>query len=207
MFDLLALIPAPELAAFLAAGIVLNLTPGADVIFATASGMAGGPKAGAVAGLGVGLGGLWHVGLAAAGVSALAAAHPGALVALKWLGAAYLLWLAWKSWHAGPATEAGRGIASPLRALWRGFLTNAFNPKVALFVIAFLPQFTDPARGPVWQQIVLLGVLFTFTGTLITCSYGALAGWAGQALGRRMGVLNKVAAVMFGGLAARLVWE
>ncbi|MFD1809700.1 LysE family translocator [Gemmobacter lanyuensis] len=76
MPDLFTLIPLPQLLAFLAAGVVLNLTPGADVIFATASGMAGGPRAGAVAGIGVGLGGLWHVALAAAGVSALLAAYP-----------------------------------------------------------------------------------------------------------------------------------
>jgi len=93
------------------------------------------------------------------------------------------------------------------RALARGFVTNALNPKVALFVLAFLPQFTDPARGPVWQQIVVLGAVFSATGTLITCGYGALAGLAGRALGARMAALNRVAAVMFAGLAARLVWE
>lgn len=207
MLDLLLSFPPGHLAAFLAAGIALNLTPGADVIFATASGMAGGPKAGAVAGLGVGLGGLWHVGLAAAGVSALLVAHPGALIALKWAGAAYLAYLAWKSWRAGDPTDQARGVASPRRALWRGFLTNALNPKVALFVLAFLPQFTLPGLGPVWQQIVVLGLLFSLTGTIITAGYGALAGIARQSLGRRLGFLNKIAALLFGGLAAKLVLE
>lgn len=206
MFDLFALVPPAELATFVAAGLLLNLTPGADVLFATASGLAGGPRVGAVAGLGVGLGGLWHVGLAAAGVSALIAAHPGALLGLKAAGAAYLLVLAWKSWNAGAAAPA-RGEARMGRALARGFVTNALNPKVALFVLAFLPQFTDPARGPVWQQIVVLGAVFSATGTLITSGYGALAGLAGRALGARMAALNRVAAVMFAGLAARLVWE
>jgi threonine/homoserine/homoserine lactone efflux protein len=69
-------------------------------------------------------------------------------------------------------------------ALWRGFVTNALNPKVALFVLAFLPQFTDAARGPVWMQIAVLGALFTLIGTAITCAYGALAGFAGQGLAR-----------------------
>lgn len=206
MIDLFSLVPPAELAAFVAAGIVLNLTPGADVLFASASGLAGGPRVGAVAGLGVGLGGLWHVALAALGVSALIAAHPGALIALKWAGAGYLLVLAWKSWRAGAATPRG-GEARMGRALWRGFVTNALNPKVALFVLAFLPQFTDPARGPVWQQIVVLGAVFSATGTLVTCGYGALAGLAGRALGARMAALNRVAAVMFAGLAARMVWE
>ena len=207
MTDLLALVPPADLAAFLAAGIVLNLTPGADVMFATASGMAGGPRAGAVAGLGVGLGGLWHVGLAALGISALIAAHPAALLGLKWAGAGYLLWLAWKSWRSCGDVVAGRGERGAMAALWRGFVTNALNPKVALFVLAFLPQFTDAARGPVWQQILVLGALFTLTGTAITAGYGALAGLAGRRLGARLGLLNRVAALMFGGLALRLVWE
>lgn len=207
MLDLLFAFPPAQLAAFLLAGIALNLTPGADVIFATASGLAGGPRAGAVAGVGVGLGGLLHVGLAAAGVSALLATHREALTALKWAGAAYLLYLAWKSWRAGDPVAAGRGVASPLRALGRGFLTNALNPKVALFVLAFLPQFTLPELGPIWQQIVMLGLLFCLTGTIITAGYGALAGWMGQALGPRMGVMNKLAALLFGGLAAKLVLD
>lgn len=207
MMDILALVPPADLAAFLAAGIVLNLTPGADVMFATAGGIAGGPRAGAVAGLGVGLGGLWHVGLAALGISALIAAHPAALLGLKWAGAGYLLWLAWKSWRSRGDAVAGRGERGAMAALWRGFVTNALNPKVALFVLAFLPQFTDAARGPVWQQILILGAVFTVTGTMITAGYGALAGMAGRRLGARMGILNRVAALMFGGLALRLVWE
>lgn len=204
MWDLLLAFPPQHLLAFLAAGIVLNLTPGSDVIFATACGMSGGPRAGAVAALGVGLGGIWHVALAAAGISALIAAHPEALTAIKWGGAAYLVWLAWQSWNAGPASGA-KAITQPWRAVRRGFLTNALNPKVALFILAFLPQFTDPALGPVWQQIVLLGGLFTLTGTLVTVGYGVLAGALGQALGTRMAILNKIAAVMLGGLAIRLI--
>lgn len=207
MPDLFTLIPLPQLLAFLAAGVVLNLTPGADVIFATASGMAGGPRAGAVAGIGVGLGGLWHVALAAAGVSALLAAYPPAMLALKLGGAAYLLYLAVKSWRAGEGLPSGRGEGAVLRALWRGFLTNALNPKVALFILAFLPQFTDPARGPVWAQIAVLGLMFCATGMVITASYGALAGLAGQALATRMGVMNRISALLFGGLAAKLVLD
>lgn len=209
MDALFALIPMADLLAFLAAGIVLNLTPGADVIFATACGVAGGPRVGAVAGLGVGFGGLFHVGVAAVGVSAVIAAHPAALMVLKLAGAGYLLWLAWATWRASwraGAGEAGRGEVRARVALWRGFVTNALNPKVALFVLAFLPQFTDAARGPVWAQIVVLGALFTLTGTVITCGYGALAGLAGQRLAARMGLMNKVAAGMLLALALRMAW-
>ena len=168
--------------------------------------MAGGPRAGMAAGAGVGLGGFWHVGLAALGVAALLAAHPAAMTALRWLGAGYLLYLAWSSWRAGPAAIT---TASPslTQAFWRGFVTNALNPKVALFVLAFLPQFTDPARGPVWQQILALGAVFTLTGLMITAGYGALAGIAGQALTARMGLMNKLAAGVFALLALRMIQE
>ena len=81
------------------------------------------------------------------------------------------------------------------------------NPKPVLFILAFLPQFTDPTYGPIWQQILLLGGIFTFTGTLVTMGYGVLAGVMGRAIGRRLGVMNKVAAVLFAGLAAKLVAE
>lgn len=200
------LVPLQTLLTFASAGVLLNLTPGSDVMFATASGLAGGPRAGMAAGAGVGLGGLWHVGLAAFGVAALLAAHPAAMTGLRWFGAGYLLYLAHGAWTAGPA-QATPGTANLGRAFWRGFLTNALNPKVALFVLAFLPQFTDPARGPVWQQILILGAVFTATGMVITAGYGALAGIAGQALAARMGVMNKLAAGVFGLLALRLIRE
>jgi threonine/homoserine/homoserine lactone efflux protein len=205
MTDLLALIPPADLAAFLAAGIVLNLTPGSDVMFATACGMTGGPRAGVAAGLGVGLGGLWHVGLAVLGLGALLAAMPGALLALKWAGAAYLVWLAWSAWRAGRADLPGVEALTPARAIRQAFLVNAFNPKVALFILAFLPQFTDPARGPVWAQIAVLGSLFTLTGTLVTAGYGAGAGLFRARLADRLHIFNRIAAGLLLLLAVRLV--
>ncbi|OYX44700.1 MAG: amino acid transporter [Rhodobacterales bacterium 32-67-9] len=207
MWETIQTFPSAQLLAFTLAGLVLNLTPGADVMFATASGLRGGPRAGMAAGLGVGLGGALHVTLAALGLSALIAAHPAALTAIRWVGAGYLLWLAVQAWRTGPPDAAEWGATRPVRALGRGFLANALNPKVILFILAFLPQFTDPAYGPVWQQIVFLGGIFTVTGTLVTVSYGAIAGAMGQALGRRLGALNRIAALVFAGLAARLVWE
>ena len=106
MLDLIAAFPTQELLAFTLGGLVLNFAPGSDVFFATATGLAGGPRAGALAGFGVGLGVVWHVTLAALGLSALIAAHPGALVAIKWAGAGYLLFLAWRSWTASDARGA-----------------------------------------------------------------------------------------------------
>ncbi|MBK5946979.1 amino acid transporter [Rhodobacter veldkampii DSM 11550] len=204
MWDVLAAFPAEALIGFTIGGLILNFAPGADVFFATACGIQGGPRAGIMAGLGVGIGVVWHVTLAALGLSAVIAAHPEALSAIRWAGATYLLWLAWKSWRAGAGGGSARGVVSPLRAVARGFLSNAMNPKPVLFILAFLPQFTNPAYGPIWQQIVILGGIFAFTGTLVTMGYGWLAGVLGRSLSSRMGVVNKIAAVMFGGLAAKL---
>ena len=204
MWETFLNMPAAALAAFLGGALVLNLAPGADVLFATASGAQGGPKAGAAAGLGTGAGGLVHALAAALGLGALIAAQPGAIGAIRWFGAGYLLWLAWRSWHAGGA-EAQGGLRSPVAAFRRGFLTNILNPKVILFMIAWLPQFTDPAWGPVWQQMLLLGGAFCVSGTVVTVGYGLVAGWLGARLARRMRVMNRVASVMFAGLAARLV--
>ena len=205
MFDLFTLIPPSTLAAFLAAGIALNLTPGADVMFATAVGLGGGPRTGAAAGIGVGLGSLVHVILASVGLAAVIATHPSALTAIRWAGGAYLAWLAIRTWRAGAPTADRPRRLTAAQAIAQGFLTNLLNPKVILFILAFLPQFTDPARGPVWAQILILGLLFSLTGMGITATYGALAGRMGAALSRRMSILNRAAAVIFGGLALRLV--
>ncbi|WP_281840615.1 LysE family translocator [Sinisalibacter aestuarii] len=193
-------------ASFLGAGVLLNLTPGADVMFASASGMSGGPRVGVAAAFGVALGGLMHSVLAAAGLAVILQANPLAYDVVRYAGAAYLLFLAVKSWRAGPPDEA-QGVARLGRAIRRGFVTNALNPKVALFVLAFLPQFTRPEAGPVWAQILLLGGLFSTTGFFITAGYGVLAGVAGQALGRAAGWLDRVAAIVFGALALRLLLD
>jgi len=207
MIEILEAMPPEQFAAFMAGALVVNVVPGADVIFATACGISGGPKAGAMAGFGVGIGVLWHVTLAALGVSALIAAYPQALSAIRWIGAGYLLWLGWKSWFAGKGLAEGSGVPSGWRAFRRGILSNVLNPKPVLFILAFLPQFVDPAVGPIWKQVVLLGGIFAFSGGVVTVAYGVLAGYAGRALAAKMGAVNKVAAVLFAGLAAKLVLD
>lgn len=192
--------------AFLGAGILLNLTPGADVMFATASGLSGGPRAGAAAALGVSLGALLHTALAAVGLSALLLAFPLAYDAIRWVGAGYLVFLAFKAWRA-PAPSRSIGTTDLSRAIGRGFLTNALNPKVALFILALLPQFTAPDAGPVWAQILFLGGLFAFTGFFITAGYGVAAGQLGARLTRHAKLLNRISSLVYLAIALRLVTQ
>lgn len=205
IWDTIANIPFQQLLAFMAGALVLNVAPGQDVFFASACGIQGGPRAGALAGLGVGLGVMVHLVLATIGLGALVAAHPEALTAVKYAGAAYLLWLAWKSWTAGEVDPSARGASTPWNIIRRGMLSNLLNPKPVLFLLAFLPQFTRPEYGPIWQQIFGLGLMFVLSGTIVTMGYGVVAGYAGQVIGKRIGIINKIAAVMFAGLALRLV--
>ena len=202
------MIALPDLATlltFLGAGVLLNLTPGADVMFALASGARGGKRAGVAAAAGVSAGAVVHVTLTAFGVAAALRAVPGAFEVIRWAGAAYLLYLAVQSWRAAPATpRAGRAELGP--SFRRGFVTNLLNPKVALFILAFLPQFADPARGPVWSQLLALGLVFAVTGFLITAAYGAAGGALSQSLVRHGRAMNRIAALVFGGLAVRLAW-
>jgi threonine/homoserine/homoserine lactone efflux protein len=207
MLDTLFAMDPVTIMTFMGAGILLNLTPGADVIFVSACGMQGGWRVGIAAALGITSGSILHITLAAIGLSALLLTVPHAYDAMRYLGAAYLAYLAYKSWSASPDLMSGKGAGSMARALKRGFLTNALNPKVALFILAFLPQFTNPAIGPVWEQIVVLGGIFTLTGLVITSGYGAGAGVFGTALRSHTQVMNKLTALVFGGLAARLVFD
>ncbi len=195
------------LAAFIGAGLLLNLTPGADFVFISASGISGGPRVGMAAAVGVNLGIIIHVGMAAAGLSALLIAFPLAYDVIRYAGAAYLIYLAIGAWRS--SGEIGQGKAAP--SLWaavrRGFITNVLNPKTALFIFAFIPQFTDPAIGPIWMQILFLGGVFMIVGFAFALSLGALAGAFSNALRKHTKLLNRLSAVMFTGLAARLIWD
>lgn len=207
IWDTLLQIPAPQMIAFLSAGVMLNLAPGADVMFATASGLQGGPRAGVQAAIGITLGVMFYVVALTLGLGAVVAAHPGLLTVIRYAGAGWLVWLAYRAWTApppaphplAPSAQHGRGIVG------RAMLANLMNPKPPLFLLSFLPQFTDPALGPVWRQFLALGVLFCATGLVITAGYGIAAGWAGLHLKARLRILNRIAAAMFLGLAARML--
>ena len=177
---------------FILAGFILNITLGADFIFTSASRISGGSRIGMAAALGVSLGIAVHVLAAAAGVSALILAHPAAYNVIRIVGALYLAWIALQAWR----TEG---------ALGRGFIKNVANPKTAVFIFAFIPQFTDPSNGPIWAQILILGFIFLVNGFLFVMPLRAASGYFANALRARVGFLNKLTAILFGGLAARLI--
>lgn len=195
------------LVGFIAAGLLLNITPGADFVFVSASGMRGGPRMGMAAALGVNLGIVVHVAMAAAGFSALLMAWPALYDVIRYAGALYLIWLAVQAWRHADRVEQGHAAQGLWRAVRRGFVTNVLNPKTALFIFAFIPQFTAPAIGPLWVQILVLGAIFTSVGFGFSLCLGAAAGGFAHVLRARAAVLNRVAGVMFAGLAARLIWD
>jgi len=207
MLDVLLSFDSAILLAFVLAGLLLNFTPGADFVFISASGMAGGPRIGIAAALGVNLGVVVHVIAAAAGVSALLITYPVAYDAVRYVGAAYLLYLAVQAWRS--TSELGQGRAAPTAksAMWRGFVTNVLNPKTALFIFAFIPQFTDPAIGPVWKQILILGIIFNINGLIFAISLGTLAGALSNILRAHSRTLTRLSSLMFGGLALRIAFD
>ncbi|HVT53235.1 MAG TPA: LysE family translocator, partial [Dongiaceae bacterium] len=156
---------------FLAAALALNLTPGADMTYVIARSATQGRAAGISASFGVCAGSFVHSLLAAFGVAALVASSEAAFITIKVVGALYLLYLAWKAFRAG-AQGLHLQALQPVklrRVFAEGALTNLLNPKVALFILAFLPQFVDPTKGSVIVQILVLGLIFNIGGTTVNC--------------------------------------
>ena len=195
------------LLAFVPAGLALNLTPGADMMFCLGQGLKSGRRPAMAANFGIATGGMIHTLLAALGLGALVAAHPAAFEAIRWLGVAYLLWLAMAALRASSFAVEAQVVPTPaIRAFWQGLMVNLLNPKVILFILAFLPQFVDPAR-PILPQFLTLGVVFSLGGLLVNGAVGVFAGSVGQRLARSAALsrwLSRVSAGIFGALAVRL---
>jgi len=189
-----------NLALFMAAGVLLNLTPGPDVLFIVSHALKSGWKTGAVAAMGITAGCFVHIAAAALGVSALLATSQMAFAVLKWLGAAYLVYVGVMMWRASlvdqkKSPDLIAGLASSARAgglksfknvFIKGFWTNALNPKVALFFLAFLPQFIVPGAEHKTAAFLLLGLIFNFNSLWVGLSYAALA----AAVSHRFSVLQ-----------------
>jgi threonine/homoserine/homoserine lactone efflux protein len=169
-----------NVAVFVAAALVLLLTPGPAVLYIVARSIDQGRRAGLVSMLGVHAGTLVHIAAAAAGVSALLAASATAFGIVKYLGAAYLIYLGVRKLvHRAPVTSVDAPAPRRLRrAFLDGVVVNVLNPKTALFFLAFLPQFVDVSRGHVGAQTLMLGVIFVLLGIVTDGSYALTAGTA-----------------------------
>lgn len=194
------------LLAFATAGLALNLTPGADMMFTLGQGLRAGRRAAMAANAGIAVGGLVQTLVAALGLGALVAAHPLAFDAIRWAGVAYLLVLAVQALRAGPVSGREVAVQGAGRVFVQAMLVNLLNPKVVLFILALLPQFIDPAR-PVLAQFMVLGLVFATGGFVVNGLVGFFAGSIGQRLARSARLarwLGRASAVIFAGLAVRL---
>lgn len=189
------------LLAFVPAALALNLTPGADMMFCLGQGMRFGPRASIAASAGISLGGMVHVTLAGLGLGALIAALPWAFDVIRWVGVAYLLWLAAQTLRGGGAQQNG---AVPPSAFRGALVVSLTNPKVILFVLAFVPQFVAPEAGPVLLQFLIFGAVLSLGGFVINAGVGIFASGIGRKVIRGGTTLRWISSGIFIALAARL---
>ncbi len=176
-----------HLAAFALAAVVLAAIPGPGMLYVLARSLGGGRGVGLRSALGTGVGGGIQIVAAAAGLSALIAASAPAFAVAKYLGAAYLVWLGiatWRSASEPPPSVAG-SAGSDRHAFRQGVLTEALNPKTALFFLTFLPQFCQPENGPLGLQIVVLGTVSVLLNTAADVVVACAAGPIGRRLAAR----------------------
>lgn len=204
--------PAEILFAFLAASIVLSLAPGPDNLFVLTQGALYGPRAGVLITFGLCTGLILHTTIAALGISSLFLLSTTGFVALKIVGAGYLLYLAYGAWRAGVAGESLRDDVS--LTTWqlyrRGIIMNVTNPKVGIFFLAFLPQFAKPEFGPLGPQLLTLGLLFIAQALVVFCLIAVVAGRLAERFrqsARAQRLLNRSCAVIFSLLALRLAFS
>jgi RhtB (resistance to homoserine/threonine) family protein len=204
-----------HLGLFVLSGWLLNLTPGPDVLYIVSSALRSGVRAGIAAALGITAGCFVHIVAAGLGVSALMATSAMAFSVLKWVGAAYLLYVGVRLLlsKAPDAIKIEAGSADSVKAgglkslFFRGFWTNALNPKVALFFLAFVPQFITPGAAHPTVAFLVLGVLFNLNAIPVNIGYAVLAAWAAQrtaAIQRGMHWLDRLAGALFVGFGIKL---
>jgi threonine/homoserine/homoserine lactone efflux protein len=179
---------ASTFALFVAAALVLLVVPGPSVLYIVARSIEGGRTAGFVSVLGVPTVAILHIAFATLGLSAILASSAVAFSVVKWLGAAYLVWLGLRQIFGRDEgdDEVAVGPARLSRVFSQGVLVNTLNPKTALFFLAFLPQFVDPSRGAAWTQILLLGATFVILALCSDGLYALLSGTAGGWLRRKI---------------------
>ncbi|WP_417454340.1 LysE family translocator [Kiloniella sp.] len=207
--DLSLLIP------FILAGIALNLTPGVDMAYVLTKTTHQGKKAGLLAALGISLGSMVHATASALGISALLATSETAFLTLKIAGAIYLFYIAYKILTTPPQslTENGEQLYSSKykngRIIMEGAMTNLLNPKIGLFMLAFLPQFIDAAPQDVVWQTLALGLLFNINGYIVfvvLITLTSLAAAKIKASKRIKTLLRWITATILGGMAIRIAF-
>jgi RhtB (resistance to homoserine/threonine) family protein len=213
MLELLGLASADDLALFMTAVFVLNATPGVDLLLTVTRTLQGGARAGLAAALGINAGCVVHALAAAFGLAALLAVSATAFSLIKWAGAAYLLWLAVTMWRAawrGAAAANPTQRAAPrsfIADVRTGLLTNVLNPKVALFFLAFLPQFIAPTVPNKTLAFLGLGAIFIAQSLLFLCLVVLVAArlrqWPASPTSARW--LQGLGGALFAALAARLL--
>jgi threonine/homoserine/homoserine lactone efflux protein len=203
------MIPFDVLSLFFAAAVALAIAPGPDNIFVLTQSALHGRTAGLLTTLGLCTGLLLHTAAVSLGVAAIFQSSAIAFTALKTVGATYLLYLAWHAFRAGASDISGQaGGDTARRSLYlRGILMNVSNPKVAIFFLAFLPQFADPSRGSLTLQILILGAVFILAALIvfgvIASAAGFIAGWLKRSA-RAQVIMNRIAGTVFVLLALRL---
>jgi threonine/homoserine/homoserine lactone efflux protein len=206
-------IPSNELAMFAAAALIMVLTPGPNMVYLVSRSLCQGRKAGVISLFGVAAGFLVHMFAAAAGITAVFLAIPLAYDLLRWLGAAYLLWLAWQAVKPGarsPFEARALPPDPPARLFLMGFMTNALNPKIAVFYLSVFPQFLRPEHGSVFAQSISLGAIqiaiSLAVNFVIILSAARLAAWfARNPLW--MAAQRWFMGLVLGGLAVRMALE
>jgi len=197
---------------FIPIALALNMTPGADMLFCLGQGAKSGPAAGLSASFGIATGSFIHALAGGLGLAALIAANPIAFELIRWAGVIYLVYLAYQTLSSSmdqiAPTHVGRSYA--LKAWKDGVFVCLLNPKVAIFMLALVPQFVDPERGSVLVQFLILGTILNIGGTVINGLIGVFAGKISGVLAKNRRVargLQYATGFIFVGLAAKLAFD
>ena len=195
---------------FAFASLMLNITPGNDMIYVATRSTSQGIKAGIVSALGIAGGCIVHLIAAVVGLSAIISSSAIAFDIIKYIGAAYLIYLGIKAFLSkqNKFNLEGKSEKKSLPKLfWQGVFTNVLNPKVALFFLAFLPQFIHPEKGNTAMQILLLGLWFNFSGTIVNIIVAILFGKLGNWFANKQGFIkwqNKVTGLLLVALGIKV---
>ena len=205
------LISSADLLIFLTAALSLNLTPVNDMMYVLGQSLKGGARSGISASLGIAGGSLIHLGFVALGVAVILAQYPLLFDLIRYAGACYLIWIAYTTLtspiSALAQDEKQRGTIAAFRD---GVIVNLFNPKIIVFMFAFLPPFVRPENGSPLLQLFMFGMIFNVGGTIINCIVALFAGNIGAALSTSLNFrrwFSRISAGLFVLLAARLVFE